>query len=284
MTRALAAGRVVAVVAAAPLLVVLLARAGLMEWLERPFIYFPSRTLERTPAAAGLAYEDVFLVASDDVRVHGWFVPGTGPVTLLWFHGNGGNIGDRVGHLALIRSELGVGVFIVSYRGYGRSGGTPTEQGTYRDAEAAFAHLRARPGVDPGRIAYYGQSLGAAVATELAARHPPHALVLESPLPSIRYMAGVAYPFLPVGPLLRTRYDSLARIADVRAPVLVLHGDRDEVIPYEGGRRVYEAAREPKRFITVRGARHDDVFLVGGHDYWGAIREFLASPAGAPGR
>lgn len=244
--------------------------------IERRFIYFPERRIVATPSDVGLEFEELRFSASDGVRLHAWFVPGRRDLTLLWFHGNAGNIGDRSDFLRLLHDELGAGVFLLSYRGYGMSEGTPSEEGTYLDAEAALAAASAREEVDPKRIVYFGQSLGAAVAVELATRHRPQALVLESAFTSIADMAKLHYPFLPVGPLLRTRYDSLAKIGRVDAPVLMIHGDRDDIAPLEMGRRLFEAAGRPKAFREIEGAGHNDVHLVGGERYFAALREFLA--------
>jgi fermentation-respiration switch protein FrsA (DUF1100 family) len=278
--------------------------------LEHSFIYFPERELIGDPADFGLPFDDASFAASDGVRLHGWFVPGAGGsveqsnigtelrseavplfqgsnvpaapggVTWLWCHGNAGNISHRLENLRLLHDELGVGVFLFDYRGYGRSEGSPSEEGTYRDAEAALAYVLSRSDVDAERIVDFGRSLGAAVAVELATRRPPFALILESPLPSIAELVRHHYPFLPVGGLLRTKYDSLSKIAKVRVPLLVLHGDWDEVIPFEAGRKLFEAANEPKRFYTIRGAGHNDTYIVGGREYFRALREFVQSPPG----
>jgi len=162
---------------------------------------------------------------------------------------------------------------------HGRSEGTISEQGTYEDARAALAYLRARDDVDPGAIVLFGQSLGAAVATELAAREECLALVLEAPFASIREMARVAFPLLPLGPFLKTRYDVAERIKDVRAPLLVLQGDRDEVIPIDQGKKVFAAATAPKEFYAVRGAGHNDTFEAGGAAYFEAIKSFVERAA-----
>jgi hypothetical protein len=246
--------------------------------LERSFIYFPERELIGDPADFGLPFDDVSFTASDGVRLDGWFVPGESKVTWLWCHGNAGNISDRLENLRLLHDELGVGVFIFDYRGYGRSEGSPSEEGTYRDAEAALAYVLSRPDVHPERIVYFGRSLGAGVAVELATRRPPFALILESPLPSIAELARHHYRFLPVGGLLRTKYDSLSKIGNMHVPLLVLHGDRDDIVPFEAGRKLFEAANEPKRFYTIRGAGHNDTYIVGGREYFRALREFVESP------
>ncbi|MFQ5860448.1 MAG: alpha/beta hydrolase [Dehalococcoidia bacterium] len=243
--------------------------------IERYFIYFPEGDVKANPSQFGLAYEEVTFVASDGVELHGWFVPGQGSETLLWFHGNAGNIGNRLENLKLLHGELGVNVFLFDYRGYGRSHGRPSEQGTYLDAEAALTYLGSRGDVSLERVIYFGRSLGAAVAVEMGIRHPPRALILESAFPSVPYMARRAYPFFPVWPFLRTRYDSQAKIAKVNAPVLMLHGDQDDIIPIEAGRRLFDAAKEPKEFYTIRGAGHNDTYLVGGQAYFDALRRFV---------
>lgn len=248
--------------------------------IERAFIYFPQREVRATPADLGLAFEGVSFVTADDVRLHGWFVPGTSSVSLLWFHGNAGNIGHRVPNLQALHRELGVSVFLFDYRGYGQSGGSPTEEGTYRDAEAALAVLRARKEVDLTRIVYYGRSLGAAVAIDLATRQKPYGLIVEGAFTSIPDMARHAYPFLPVWPFLQTRYDSFTKMGQVEAPVLVLHAEKDEVIPLSMGRRVYEAAKGTKAFHAISGAGHNDTVAVGGEGYFAILREFLASLGG----
>ena len=243
--------------------------------IERQFIYFPERTLETDPSVQGLAFEDVYFTTGDGVRLHGWFVPGNNDVTWLWFHGNAGNIGHRVDNLKLVHDQLGVNVFLFDYRGYGQSQGTPSEQGTYLDAQAALAYLRTRDDVAPDRIVYFGRSLGTAVAVDLATQDAPYALILESPLPSIAYMARHAYPFLPIGSLLRTKYDTVAKMGGVNAPLLVLHGDRDDIISIEAGREVFDAAGGPKSFHTIEGAGHNDTYLVGGQPYWDALKRFM---------
>lgn len=240
---------------------------------ERAFIYYPVRELTGTPASFGLAYRDVWFQADDGVRLHGWLIPGARPTTLLWSHGNAGNIGHRLDKIREIHQRLGIGVFIFDYRGYGQSEGSPTEAGLYRDARAAREALVRDGGVPSERIVYFGRSLGAAVALELALAHPPPALILESPFLSIQAMANRTLP--GSGYLFKSRFDSLARIGRLRAPLLILHGDADEVVPYEHGRRLWEAASEPKAFYTIARARHNDTYLVGGREYWEAWRQFL---------
>ncbi len=287
MRRRIALGRktrISAVLAAAVIavLAVVSCRAGMV---ERYFIYFPDRTLVGDPSDFGMAYEDASFAGSDGVRLHGWFVPGENDVTWLWLHGNAGNISHRLENLRLLHEELGVNLFIFDYRGYGASEGRPSEEGTYLDAEAALAYLQSRSDVSPEHIVYFGRSLGAAVAVELALRSPPSGLILESPVPSIRYMARRTYGFLPVWLLVRTRYDTLGKMPEVDVPTIVLHGDRDDIVPIDAGRKVFAAAREPQEFYVIRGAGHNDTYVVGGEAYFDALRRFMQqlAPGASPG-
>ena len=249
--------------------------------LDRLFIFFPERALLSTPGDRGLAFEDVFFTTSDGVKLHGWFVPGRNEMTLVWFHGNAGNISHRVDNLAEMHRRLGVNVFIFDYRGYGRSEGSPTEAGTYLDAQSAVDYLRGRLGVDPKGLVLFGRSLGCAIAADAASKSQPYAVILESPFTSVQAMAQRVYPFLPgVGHLVRTKYDCLSRVANLGAPVMILHGDRDSIVPHEMGREVYEAARPPKRFYRIEGADHNDTYLVGGAAYYSALADFLEDPGG----
>jgi len=244
----------------------------------KDFIFFPEPLISGTPQSVGLAFEDVYVTTSDGVRINGWYVPVAGSTTtLLWFHGNAGNLSDRVHQLRQLHDQLGVNMFMIDYREYGRSEGAVSEAGTYRDAEAALVFLRGRSDPSGTRIVYYGQSLGSAVAVELARRAPPDGLILESPFLSIQEMTKVVMPYLPIGVLVLTKYDSLSKIGEIHAPLLILHGDRDEVVPYAQGRRLFDAANEPKRFYTISGAHHNDTYMMGGEGYFTALREFLAS-------
>ena len=226
--------------------------------IEDRFIFFPDRQVLANPGNLALEFEDVYFRAADGVLLHGWFVPGEGKLTWLWFHGNAGNVSHRLDNLAILHRRLGVDIFIPDYRGYGRSEGQPSEKGTYSDALGALDYLLSQRQADPARIVYFGRSLGAAVAVDLATRRSPGGLVLESPFTSLRDMAKVASPHLPLFLLVRSGYDSLAKIGRVRCPLMVLHGDRDEVVPINQGRRLYQAAQDPKCFYEIPGASHND--------------------------
>ena len=258
------------------LLLTLLLVGGCVEPLEKQFIFFPDKSVDETPREWGLAYEDIYFATEDGLRLNGWWIPGTGsPVTLLWFHGNGGNISHRLESIKLRRDQLGSNIFIFDYREYGRSEGQVSEQGTYRDGSAAVRYLRSRAGLDPAKIVFFGESLGSAVAVEMAVRHGCAALILESAFLSIPEMAKASFPFLPVGPLLWTKYDTLSKIGKVRVPVLIVHGESDEIVPFWHGRRLFEAAPEPKEFYPIKEARHNDTYVVGGKAYLDVLGRFL---------
>jgi len=257
------------------ILILLLIAGGLLLVLEKHLIYFPTRAHDVTPAGLGLAYEEVALVTEDGVRLHGWFLPVEGSRrSVLVCHGNAGNVSHRLDRALLIQSRLKLDVFLFDYRGYGASEGSPDEEGTYRDARAAYRWLVAH-GKGPARVVLFGESLGSAVALQLAVEVEARALVLESPFASIPAMARAVYPFLPLWPFVRTRYDNVAKVGRLRMPLLVLHGDRDEVVPFAQGRRVFDAAPEPKTFFAIPGASHNDTYVVGGEAYWQALRGFL---------
>jgi uncharacterized protein len=246
--------------------------AGCRESVEARFIYHPSSRLVADPSRVGLAFRDVVFTAADGVPLHGWLIPGRTTTTLLYSHGNAGNIGDRVSIAHLLVDQLGVSLFLYDYRGFGRSEGRPSEPGLVNDALGARAALL-REGVAPDDVVYFGRSLGAAVTVDLALAHPPRAVVLESPFTSVPAVANSVMP--GAGSILHTRWDSLAKIPRLRAPLLVLHSDNDGTIPYAQGRAVFAAAPEPKTFFTIHGGRHYDMSVTW-TDYWAAWRTFLA--------
>lgn len=247
--------------------------------LERQLVYFPDRTHLRTPASLGLDFEDVWLRTSDGVRLHAWWIPDSGPNTILLFHGNAGNISFRLGEVALFTSRLRVNVMLLDYRGYGLSEGHPSERGTRLDADAAARHLVRDRGIDQRRLIYFGRSLGGAVATHLATRRPPAALILEAPLPSVMRMTSASYPWLApvINPLFLTRYDTLRSLRAVRSPVFIAHGDQDETIPFTLGQEVFAAARDPKVWYPVAGGGHNDMAVMGGEAYFHALDRFITT-------
>ena len=191
---------------------------------------------------------------------------------VLFLHGNAGNIGDRVPHIELL-TAAGLDVLAFDYRGYGRSTGRPSEQGTYRDAQAALAALHRRPGVDPARVVYVGESLGGAVALALAVRSPPSGLVLQSTFTSVRDMARLHYPLIPRA-MVPDAYPSLRLVAEVRTRLLCLHGDSDELIPLMYGEALFEAATCTKEMVVFPGVGHNDVIAHAGTRWAEAIAGF----------
>jgi hypothetical protein len=237
------------------------------------FLYFPERALAATPAAFGLDAQELSLPAEDGVRLHGWWIKGAGRRALLFFHGNAGNIADRLERARILNARFGLDVFLVDYRGYGRSQGSPSEDGLYRDGLAVYQAAADR-GFAPARIVLFGESLGAAVALRLARDRPCGALVLETPFLSVPAMARVHYPFVPPF-LIRSRFDNEARIAAVTVPILVIVAEHDEIAPPVQGRRLFELARSPKTLYVVPGAGHNDTYATGGAAYWRAWETFL---------
>ena len=246
--------------------------------LEKRFVFFPVAELLYTPNDVNLDHEDVRIKTSDGLILQGWFIPGKPgtDITWLWFHGNGGNNGHRISELALAHHRTGVNIFIFDYRGYGESEGSPSEKGTHLDSRAAMEYLASRPDVDKERIVFMGNSLGAALSVELALTQPPMAMILVSPFASVRDMAKLTLPFPPVGWLVRNHYDNVARIRQLNVPLLGLHGDEDALVPISQGRKLYEAANQPKRFQTLDGAAHNNTHEVNPDQFWGTINEFLA--------
>ena len=246
---------------------------GLLAFQERRLIFFPTRTLAAAPADVGLRAEELSITAADGVTLHGWWIEGPGDRVLIWYHGNAGNIGDRLHNARWFVDRLGVDVVLVDYRGYGRSEGTPDEEGLYLDGLAIYDAVAARA-VRAEDIVLFGRSLGGAIAIETALRRPAGALVLESVFRSVPALAREHYWFVPTA-VVRTRMDNVSKMARVRTPVLVLHGDRDGIVPLSHGRRLFEAAGSAARFHVIEGAGHNDTWLVGGEPYGRAWETFL---------
>jgi fermentation-respiration switch protein FrsA (DUF1100 family) len=246
---------------------------------QNRLLFFPSPTLEATPAAHGMVFEEATFETNDGERLHGWWVPAEKPrATLLFFHGNAGNISHRLDLVEIFRG-LGLNVFLFDYRGYGRSTGKPSEDGLYRDAAAAWRYLTETRGLIPDEIVLFGRSLGGGPATWLATRERPRALILGSTFTSIPDVAAKQYPYLPVRLLTRNRFDNRARLAEVRTPVLVIHSRDDALIPFEHGRRLFETAPEPKAFLEIEGA-HNNGYAVTGPRYAEGIDAFLTAHVG----
>jgi fermentation-respiration switch protein FrsA (DUF1100 family) len=253
------------------------ATALVMPALLNSLMYFPSSTLGGTPADAGLAFDDLTVPTEDGERLHGWWIPARTPSLghVLLCHGNAGNIGDRLEQAKLL-VEAGLDVLLFDYRGYGRSSGAPDEEGTYRDARAARAALLGRPGTEASRLIYLGESLGGAVALALALEAPPRGLILQAAFSSVRDMARLHYPMVPTI-LVPDAYPNVRRIRRLTVPLLVLHGDRDDVVPLSHGQALFEAAPEPKRMHTFPGLGHNDLVVRAGPAYAEVIGSWLKS-------
>lgn len=251
---------------------------------EKRLIYYPATEVDVTPKALGLPFEEAAIDVEPGVKLHGWFVKAAkepSVATILFSHGNAGNIADRLDRVLRLR-EIGANFFLYDYRGYGRSTGSPDEEGTYRDGRAAYDYLVATRRVDPSRLVLMGESLGCAISIQLAIERRAAGLVLEAPFASITHMANAIYPFLPLGFFIRTRYDNVRKIPQLRMPLFVVQGTRDEVIPIAQGKMVFDAAPEPKQYLAIEGAHHNDVYLTGGPGYRRALADFIARVTTAP--
>jgi uncharacterized protein len=245
--------------------------------MQRRLMYFPTGDVP-TAGEIGLSdVEPVTFETADGLGLNGWFVAASGPsprITVLVFNGNAGNRAHRA-PLAAALQRHGLQVLLVDYRGYGGNPGTPTENGLAADSRAAHAYLAGRPDVDASRIVYFGESLGTAVAIDLAVEHPPAALVLRSPFTSLTDVGRYHYPFLPVRLLLRDRFAAIEQIRRIRVPLLVIAGGRDRIVPIENTRRLYDASVAPKTLLVLPNADHNDVELLAGEEMIRAIIHFL---------
>lgn len=254
--------------------------AALLFLFQDRLAYYPEigREIHATPREHGMDYEALTLDTADGERLDAWFVPAPqAHGVVLFLHGNAGNISQRMDSIAMFH-RLGYGVLIFDYRGYGRSSGKPSEAGLYRDAETAWAHLTGQRGVAPGRIVLFGESLGGAVAAWLAARQPPReqpgALVLASVFTSVPDLAADLYPWLPARWLARLRYDTAEALARIHSPMLVAHSPDDEIVPFQHGEKLFQAAPAPKAFLRLAGG-HNDGFIFMRPEWVEALAGFL---------
>ncbi|HEY4696751.1 MAG TPA: alpha/beta hydrolase [Gallionella sp.] len=244
--------------------------------IQSHLVFYPEteREVAATPALAGLQYEDIHLKTVDGIGLHGWYIPAAQPRgTVLFLHGNAGNISHRLDSIEMFH-RLGYSTLIFDYRGYGNSGGKPTEQGTYRDAEAAWRYLTEQRHIPSCRIVLFGESLGGAVAAWLAAREKPAALVIASGFTSVPDLGQQLYPYLPVRWLARIRYDTREYLRAVTAPVLIAHSPEDDIIPFEHGRALSAAANPPKQFLELAGG-HNDGFIFMRESWVRVLGDFL---------
>ena len=250
---------------------------------DRWLAFFPTREITNTPDDLGMHFEDVYFPAADGTQLHGWFIPGRGDDTLVWFHGNAGNISNRVYNIMLLYQHVGANLFIFDYRGYGRSDGKPSEKGMYADGEGVLEYLHSRDDIDHDKLVLFGRSLGGCIVAELAMHHRVKAVILESSFTSVDAMARYNRPaiafFIPSRLLIKSRFDSIKKMPLIHSPVMVVHGDKDVTVPIHMGRELFNAANKPKRFYEIKGATHDDTHIVGGEAYFKALRDFIENPS-----
>lgn len=244
---------------------------SLLKWQNR-LIFSPSSTIQVTPTQLGLSYEEIWLRVSETEHLNGWWISSPFPKrgVLLYLHGNGDNIGGNITHAQLFQ-QLGWDVFLIDYRGYGRSKGKfPSEARVYHDAQIAWDYLREQKGIQPQDIFIYGHSLGGAIAIELAVRNPQAAgLIVESSFTSIRNMVNFRsiYRIFPIELILHQRFDSLSKIESLQMPLLLIHGIEDRIVPARMSQTLYDAATVPKKLLLVPYANHNNVASVSGEEY-----------------
>lgn len=243
--------------------------------IENYFVFFPQKVLDFFPSDYGLDWKDVRLHTSDGQTLHGWYfsVAPEEPV-ILFYHGNAGNISHRLDYIQRL-TRMGINVFIFDYRGYGKSSGKPSEKGLYIDALCAYDYLVNDEKIKPENIILLGRSLGGAAAIETAMRRDARSLVVESGFLSVRHMARHMGIFSLISPLLPANYDNLEKIKKISIPKLIIHGDSDEIIPFSMGEKLFEAAASPKYFYPIKGAGHNDTYVVGGTEYLDILKIFI---------
>ncbi len=242
---------------------------------QKGMIFVPAREIRANPAYIGLQFEDVTLRTKDNVSISAWYIPAQQErAVLLFCHGNAGNNSHRLDSIRLFHN-LNLSVFIFDYRGYGKSEGSPTEEGTYLDAEAAWDFLINRKHVHPEKVIVFGRSLGGAVAAEVALRHKVGAVIIESGFTSVPELGGKYFPFLPVKLLSRYSYATVEKVSKIDAPKLFIHSPHDEIIPFRFGRALYESASPPKEFLEISGD-HNNGFLISGNGYTDGLGRFIA--------
>ncbi|MCK5595185.1 alpha/beta hydrolase [bacterium] len=241
------------------------------EWKN---VYYATRGISGTPESIGLKFEDVFFETDDNVKLHGWYVPCDGArATLLFCHGNAGNISDRLDSIDIFH-DLGLNVLIFDYRGYGKSKGFSTERGTYLDAMAAYRWIVSEKKLDEDKIVIFGRSLGGSIAIDLASKINKGLLISESAFTSIVDIGKELYPFLPVKYCVHIKYDSIEKIKNVNIPKLIIHSEDDEIIPFHHGEKLFEAAILPKQFYKMHGG-HNDGFIVMDKEYKDIMKNFI---------
>ncbi|UCG63048.1 MAG: alpha/beta hydrolase [Candidatus Zixiibacteriota bacterium] len=242
---------------------------------QKNMVFFPIKDLAVTPRDAAMDYENVTVLTGDSVKIHAWYVPGdsSSAKVFLFCHGNAGNISHRLETIEFLR-QLRCAVMIFDYRGFGRSGGDPSEEGVYADARACYDWLVNGKGITPDDIVIFGRSLGGAVAVDLATRVPCGGLVVESSFTSAADMARRIFPFLPTSMLLRYKFNTIEKIGAVSCPILITHSPEDDIVPYSMGEELFEKAGGSKRFVRLSGGHNDREYLAQS-DYRAAFIELL---------
>jgi len=251
--------------------------SGCWNWFVEKQVFFPDKTIVQTPADYDLTFEDIWFESSDSVRLHGWLIPAVPSKHILVFcHGNAGNISHRLDNIRLL-NQRGISVFIFDYRGYGRSDGSISEKGFYLDSEAAYEVARKWAEKHKAKLVVFGRSLGGIAATHIGATQNCNGLILESTFTNMGAMARAHYPLPFAESLLEHRLNAVGEIDQVRVPILFFHGDKDRIVPIRLGRGLFEAAPNPKEFVVLPGAGHNDTYFIGGQDYFKKIENFVNS-------
>ncbi|MFC1883233.1 alpha/beta hydrolase [Thermodesulfobacteriota bacterium] len=238
------------------------------------FIFYPQSRFDSLPPSWGLQYEDIFFKSGDGIELHGWFFPGRNGLPIILFcHGNAGNISHCLPVVEQM-NERNLSVFIFDYRGYGKSKGSPYETGIYKDGLAAYDQIIKSKGIPPEDVVPFGHSLGATVAIEIALKREVRALILESAFTSLKDMAKTIFVFRPFAPLLGPNYNNVEKIRHITKPKLIIHGEQDEIVPFQLGKKLFDASGQPKFFLPLAGAGHNDVHLIGGERYADIIAAF----------
>jgi len=246
----------------------------ILYYKQATFLYKPVRPVPYTPEEISIQFEDIVLKSEDGLKLNGWYVPAeNSEFTVLFCHGNGGNLMHRLDSINLLYN-LGVSCFVFDYRGYGNSQGKPSEEGTYLDANAAYRWLTETRKTPPETIILFGRSLGGSIAAQLASTVDAAGLIIESTFTSYADIGQRFYPYMPVRWFARFSYRTIDYIREVHYPVMIIHSQNDEVIPFEFGLELYEAANEPKEFIEIFGS-HNDGFLYSSETYKKAWTKYL---------
>ena len=259
------------------LVFLILAYAAFLLLFENKIIFHPSPYPDGywNPTTLGVPAQDIYFNSEDGVKLHAWFIPApNADATLLWFHGNAGNLSHRLDNIQRLK-RLNLNIFIFDYRGYGRSEGDPDEKGIYKDSRAAYKQVLAMDGVSVDSLFLFGRSLGGICAVETAMNHPARGLILESVFTNSADMSRTIFPLIPLGWAVRSKLDAVGKVPHLKLAKLFLHGTRDDIVPYDLGRKLFEKAGNPKAFYAIEGAGHNDTYILGGAGYFDALNRFI---------